>query len=172
MILYCRACGSPFREPLANPRACACGVTDRDNPIARVAVLVPVENGVLVVRRGGAGGSGHLSLPGGFVETPQTWPEDAARGVCSETGLDLDPATLTLYDLVARDWRPAHAVLVAKAPPLVELPRFTPNEDIVERGIVYGSRARSRLLLDVDLTGIGDYFDARHLSGPSAFRPA
>jgi ADP-ribose pyrophosphatase YjhB (NUDIX family) len=45
------------------------------NPVPLVATLVPVDNGLLVVRRGIQPGRGRLALRGGYINLGETWQE-------------------------------------------------------------------------------------------------
>ena len=79
---HCSYCGQRFSHDQPWPRQCAkCGNISFVNPIPVVIVLVPVDDGVLVVRRSQEPGSGVLALPGGFVELGETWQETGAREV-------------------------------------------------------------------------------------------
>lgn len=79
------------------PRRCAsCGREHFKNPTPVCVVLLPVDDGLLVVRRAIPPGKGELALPGGFVNWGETWQQAGAREVREETGLVLDPAELTL----------------------------------------------------------------------------
>ena len=55
--------------------------------------LVPVDNGLLVVRRNKKAdpGFGQLALPGGYVDFREAWQDAAARELREETGIRLAP---------------------------------------------------------------------------------
>ena len=77
---FCHFCGKP--------RVCAsCGGTTYRNPPPVVVVLLPCEDGVLVVRRGIEPARGFLALPGGYIDFGETWEEAASRETWEETGL-------------------------------------------------------------------------------------
>ncbi len=79
------------------PRRCqACGKVFFKNPVPVSVVLLPVDDGVLAVRRAIPPGEGQLALPGGFVNWGETWQEAAARELAEETGVTISPAELTL----------------------------------------------------------------------------
>lgn len=64
------------------------------NPLPVAVVLVPVDDGLLVVRRSIPPRSGLLALPGGFINHGEGWQEAGAREVEEETGLRIEPATI------------------------------------------------------------------------------
>lgn len=72
-----------------------------DNTPTVVVVLVPIDGGLLMVRRALPGvGQGKLALPGGYQMRGQSWQQAGAREVLEETGVVLDPASLRLLTVV------------------------------------------------------------------------
>lgn len=93
---YCPACGTEF-EQQSWPLTCrCCGRQQFRNPIPVSVVLLPVDGGVLAVRRAIPPAVGKLALPGGFVNWGETWQEAGAREVQEETGITIEPDELTL----------------------------------------------------------------------------
>jgi hypothetical protein len=65
---HCSYCGHPFEADQAWPRLCAaCGNTSFVNPLPVSVVLLPVDDGLLTVRRNIAPQIGQLALPGGHT---------------------------------------------------------------------------------------------------------
>lgn len=97
---HCSFCGNSFPGKTPWPRLCSnCGSTSYLNPIPVVVLLVPVGNGLLVARRNIEPQRGTLVLPGGYLDLAETWQEGAVRELVEETGIRVDAATITLYDV-------------------------------------------------------------------------
>ena len=95
---HCSFCGTPFPAGAAWPRRCrSCGNTSYLNPLPVVVVMVPVGDGLLVVRRNIEPRKGTLTLPGGYLDIGETWQEGAARELLEESGIAIAPAAITLY---------------------------------------------------------------------------
>jgi len=92
---HCSYCGAPFSPDQLWPRICnACQNISYLNPIPVAVVLVPVGDGLLVVRRGINPGKGGLALPGGFINYGESWQQAAARELQEETGVILPPESI------------------------------------------------------------------------------
>jgi ADP-ribose pyrophosphatase YjhB (NUDIX family) len=102
---HCSYCGYPHGNRHAWPRLCPnCKNLTYRNPLPVVVALVPVESGLITVRRSKPPGLGRLALPGGLVEIGETWQEAGVREVYEETGLQLDAAKINdFYVRPARD---------------------------------------------------------------------
>ncbi|MSN26480.1 MAG: NUDIX domain-containing protein [Geobacter sp.] len=96
----CSYCGSGFRSAETWPRLCAkCGKTSYLNPIPVVVLLVPVDGALVVARRNIEPRKGTLVLPGGYVDSGETWQEGAQREMCEETGILVPISEISLYDV-------------------------------------------------------------------------
>lgn len=102
---HCSYCGTRYADGLPWPRTCvACGETTWSNPLPVAVVLFPVgyddgRRGLVVVRRDVEPARGELALPGGFIETGESWREAASRELREETGLLAEPDEVELFDL-------------------------------------------------------------------------
>lgn len=102
---HCTYCGTRWPAGLGWPRTCAtCGETTWSNPLPVAVMLLPVSYpdgraGVVVVRRDIEPYRGDLALPGGFIETGESWREAAVRELREETGLVAEPDEVTLFDV-------------------------------------------------------------------------
>ena len=125
---HCSYCGRPFEETAAWPRRCAgCDNISFKNPLPVAIVLLPVGNGILVVRRGTEPRRGLLALPGGYVELNETWQEAAARELLEEADIAINPYALRLFDVRSG----ANVILIFGLAPgmdSAELPPFTPTD--------------------------------------------
>ncbi len=132
---HCTFCGTPFPEAGAGwPRTCeVCGSTSYKNPLPVAVVLVPVDGGLLLVRRSIPPRSGSLALPGGFIGVGESWQEAGAREVFEETGLSLDPAEIRLFDtLSAPDGTLLVFGLCTRERAAAAVPPFVPNDEASE----------------------------------------
>ena len=97
---HCSYCGAPFVSAQHWPRTCrACGNTSYLNPLPVVVALLPVGDGLVVIRRNTEPQKGTLTLPGGYVDRGETWQEGAKREVLEETGIDISESAIRLYDV-------------------------------------------------------------------------
>lgn len=148
---FCSFCGLGYTPPLTYPRTCAgCHTTVWSNPIPVSVVLVPVlghtnagpnEVGLLVVRRAIEPRLGKLALVGGFLEDHETWAQGGAREIVEETGVTVDPSTLTTFWFTSTEPRPNRVLLFSTAAPITTaaLGAFTPSQETSERGLIFGA---------------------------------
>jgi 8-oxo-dGTP diphosphatase len=84
-----------------------------ETPKIMVDVVIPSEEGVVLIRRGSEPYEGMWALPGGFVEIGETVENAAVRETKEETNLDVDLERLVgVYSDPDRDPR-GHNVSVA-----------------------------------------------------------
>ena len=88
-------------------------MAEPETPKLMVDVVIPSEEGVVLIRRGSEPFEGQWALPGGFVEVGETVEQAAAREAAEETGLNVELARLVgVYSEPDRDPR-GHNVSVA-----------------------------------------------------------
>lgn len=99
---YCSFCAAEMPAQEGWPKTCcSCSRPFFKNPTPVAVVMVPVDGGVLAVRRAIPPQMGHLALPGGFVNWGETWQQAACREVFEETNLVIVPEELTLLELIS-----------------------------------------------------------------------
>jgi ADP-ribose pyrophosphatase YjhB (NUDIX family) len=130
----CSYCGSPFAQKQAWPRTCgACSNISYRNPLPVGVVLLPVDGGLLCVRRAIEPGLGQLALPGGFLEVDETWQEGCVRELFEETGIRIAIDEVTLFG-VSNDTRAGFLLVfgLAAARRSADLPAFALNTEVSE----------------------------------------
>jgi ADP-ribose pyrophosphatase YjhB (NUDIX family) len=138
---HCPYCGQGFDPAAAWPRTCAgCRRISYLNPLPVVVLLLPVDDGLLCVRRGITPGLGLLALPGGFLDVAESWQEGAARELFEETGIRIDPGEVTLFDVLSPP--PGEGLVLifgeARRRAAADLPAFVPNEEVTETVVLRG----------------------------------
>jgi ADP-ribose pyrophosphatase YjhB (NUDIX family) len=104
---HCSYCGTGYLPDARWPRTCAnCGETTWRNPLPVAVILLPVRVvpdrlGLVVIRRDIEPARGQLALPGGFIETGETWQEAAVRELREETGLPADAKQVQLFGVTS-----------------------------------------------------------------------
>lgn len=97
---HCSYCGGKFRAAAPWPRTCpACRKTSYRNPLPVVVTLLPIDAGLVVIRRNIEPSKGTLTLPGGYLDIGETWQEGARRELWEETGIAITAGEMTLYDV-------------------------------------------------------------------------
>lgn len=104
---HCSYCGARYPEREPWPRTCvSCGETTWSNPLPVAVILFPVNHddgrtGLVVVRRDVEPARGELALPGGFIETGESWRQAAVRELREETGLLANTDEVELFDVIS-----------------------------------------------------------------------
>jgi ADP-ribose pyrophosphatase YjhB (NUDIX family) len=132
--MHCSYCGQPFADNQPWPRACEpCGNITYRNPLPVAITLVPVDDGLLCIRRTVEPALGELALPGGFLEVGETWQEGCARELREETGVIIDSGEVQLFRAYSAA-REGLLLLFGVAGPrrMVDLPAFEHNDETSE----------------------------------------
>jgi ADP-ribose pyrophosphatase YjhB (NUDIX family) len=90
---FCPDCGSPvvrLQAEFFRTKCPACGVIHYRNPKVSVAVVIVIDNHVLLVRRTEEPLSGWWTLPAGFVEYEETCEQAARREAQEEIGVGVE----------------------------------------------------------------------------------
>ena len=135
---HCSYCGYPYPRQDTWPRLCAhCKNVGYRNPLPVAVILVPVGGGLLTVRRNIQPRLGQLALPGGYIETGETWQEAGAREVYEETGVLIDPGAIR--DCCVRSAPDETLLVFGIGPSLNEaiVENFNQTPEVSELNIVY-----------------------------------
>lgn len=93
-ITYCPVCGEPLERRVVGDRErlyCpACGFVHYHNPVPSVGILIEMDGGVVLVKRGSSVKPGLWALPSGYIEADESVEEAAIRESREETGLDVE----------------------------------------------------------------------------------
>jgi len=134
---HCSYCGAAYAVNQAWPRTCAgCEATSYMNPLPVAVLLLPVDDGVLVVRRAIPPRQGQLALPGGFIEQGESWQAAAVRELREEAGIVVNPTEPRLFDALSA---PDGTVLIfgtALPRRASELPVFAASAEVSERRVL------------------------------------
>jgi ADP-ribose pyrophosphatase YjhB (NUDIX family) len=136
---FCSFCGKAYVERQSWPRVCAsCGSTTYRNPLPVVLIMLPVDDGLLLIRRAAAPRRGQLALPGGFIELGERWQEAAARELSEEAGVQIDAGDVS--DFATRSTPDGYLLVFGLGPQLrsAELTPFLSNSEAIERVLVNG----------------------------------
>jgi ADP-ribose pyrophosphatase YjhB (NUDIX family) len=103
-----------------------------------VVTVLPVDDGVLCVRRSIPPGQGKLALPGGFLDIGETWQQGAAREVFEETGIRIDPVEIAELRVLSPPPPEAVVLIFGRAPRRsnAELPAFQATNETSELVVV------------------------------------
>ena len=141
---HCSYCGTSFHEDQPWPRTCAhCGNTSFLNPIPVAVVLVPVNSGVLAIRRGIEPRKGKLALPGGYIGLGESWQEASAREVLEETGLVFAPGEIREFRVRSAPDGTLLIFGIVRPRTSAHLPPLTSNDEVTERIILTSSQVAS-----------------------------
>jgi 8-oxo-dGTP diphosphatase len=91
---FCPVCGKKLvhrtvggRERLSCP---ACNYVHYQNPVPGVGVVIEMDDGIVLIKRGGQVKPDRWALPSGYIEADESVEEAAIRESCEETGLHIE----------------------------------------------------------------------------------
>jgi ADP-ribose pyrophosphatase YjhB (NUDIX family) len=95
--------------------------------------LLPVDDGLLVVRRNIEPQIGRLAFPGGYINRGESWQQAGARELWEETGIVILPESLREFRVKSAPGGTTLLVFaIAPAMHSQDLPLFMPNEETQE----------------------------------------
>lgn len=134
---HCSYCGAAFPAHQRFPQRCgSCSRITYLNPTPVSVLVLPVEDGVLTIRRGIEPKKGELALPGGFMDLDETWQEACSRELREETGIVVDPTVITV--LAVHSVREGMVLVFGRAPRVDGslLRAFKPTEEATELVVI------------------------------------
>jgi len=136
--IYCHRCGHEMREGIAGGRSrpvCPeCGYVLYKHPVPGAGVLIEMEGGVVLIRRGHNPKKGRWALPAGFIEADESIEEAAIRECKEETGLDVEIIEMFHVDSFPHDPTPQSGIIIFyRVRPIGGT--LTPGDDAVETAI-------------------------------------
>ncbi|WP_433258045.1 NUDIX domain-containing protein [Streptosporangium sp. CA-135522] len=157
---HCSFCGKAFAVDQAWPRTCSgCGNTGYLNPLPVAVMVLPVDDGLLVVRRDIEPHRGELALPGGFIDMGESWQQAAVRELHEETGVVVDADSVGLFDVLSA---PDGSVLIFASGPRIDsdaLPPVVPTAETTEWLLIDGPQ---ELAFPLHTRIVAEYFRRRH----------
>jgi ADP-ribose pyrophosphatase YjhB (NUDIX family) len=138
-VKFCSQCASELGDQTGWPKQCPqCSREFFRNPTPVAVVVVPVDGGVLAVRRAIPPRIGDLALPGGFVDFGETWQEAACREVLEETNLLITPEELSLLELISVP--EGHLLIFCRTQPrtAAQVDLSFRNEEVSEMVVLFG----------------------------------
>ena len=111
---YCPHCGTEMEAAKIGGRlrqVCpACGFILYRNPVPGVGVLVEMEDGIVLIRRGQPPFEDWWALPAGYIEADESAERAAVRECQEETGLDVE--LLELFGVYSFPEGPVHPGII------------------------------------------------------------
>jgi 8-oxo-dGTP pyrophosphatase MutT (NUDIX family) len=134
---HCSYCGARFTDGQPWPRTCSsCGAQSFVNPVPVAVVLIPLDGGLLTIRRAIPPHVGELALPGGYINLDESWQQAGAREVFEETGISIEPERIRDHRVLSA---PDGTVLIfGLAEPLTAVPALSPNAEVSELVVLRG----------------------------------
>jgi ADP-ribose pyrophosphatase YjhB (NUDIX family) len=121
--------------------------------------LLPVDNGLLVVRRNIEPQIGRLALPGGYINRGESWQQAGARELFEETGIIIQPADLREFRVKSTpDYNLLLVFGLAPGMRATDLPIFAPNEETQEICVLTAPQA---LAFSTHTEALREYFEKR-----------
>ncbi|MGW1979838.1 NUDIX domain-containing protein [Streptomyces sp. NPDC001889] len=132
---FCGNCGTPYGSaPTDWPRTCpGCGATAYRNPLPVAVALQPTRDadgsGLVVITRTIEPRLGGTALPGGFIDSGESWQQAVVRELHEETGIEAPASDVRLADALSAPT--GHLLLFGLLPerPATALPPSAPTAE-------------------------------------------
>jgi ADP-ribose pyrophosphatase YjhB (NUDIX family) len=153
---HCHFCGTPYANSTWPRRCGGCKNLTYRNPIPVVVLLVPVDEGVIAIRRGVEPAQGRLALPGGYVDFGESWQAAGARELQEETGITIEPSDVRPFDVASGRDGSLLVFGIARRRVTATLPPFEPTPESTERVVLTGP---TDLAFSLHTAALRAYFD-------------
>jgi len=114
--IFCARCGQVMTQALVGgrmrPNCTDCSYVQFQNPVPGAGVLIEMEGGVVLIRRGHEPHKGRWALPAGFIEADESIEEAAIRECKEETGLDVELIEMFHVDSFPNDPTPQSGIII------------------------------------------------------------
>jgi ADP-ribose pyrophosphatase YjhB (NUDIX family) len=134
---HCGYCGTSLEATQSLHHTCThCHNITYLNPIPVAVVLLPIDDGLMIIRRGIEPERGGFALPGGFIELGETWQDAGARELMEETGIIISPEELKEFKISSVSNNTLIVIFcIAKKRKLSEI-NFVATEEATEMKII------------------------------------
>lgn len=133
---HCSFCGQKFVEKSPenwNVKPCSsCKQETWNNPIPVVLMLIPVEDGVAIIRRGDDPGKGGLAFPGGHLECWETWQQGSCREIMEEINLHVPVEEVEIFKVSTANGNILALFSTCSPKKVEDLASFVPNHEVIE----------------------------------------
>jgi ADP-ribose pyrophosphatase YjhB (NUDIX family)/ribosomal protein S18 acetylase RimI-like enzyme len=132
---YCQRCGHKMSSDVIGGRerpVCPqCGFVIFKNPVPGVGVLVEMDGGVVLIKRGHQPKKDLWALPAGFIEADESMEEAAIRECKEETNMNIELIEMFHVDSFPNDPTPQSGIIIFyRAKPVGGI--LQPGDDAVE----------------------------------------
>jgi len=170
---YCRRCGHLMGQGQAGGRTrlvCPeCDFVLYQNPVPGAGVLVEMEGGVVLIRRGHNPHKGRWALPSGFIEADESTAEAAIRECKEETGLDVELIELFGVDSFPEGLLQSGIIIFYRARPVGG--ELRPGDDAAETAIFGPDALPADLAFRTHRTVLARWAGLRGAAAPFAAPP-
>jgi 8-oxo-dGTP diphosphatase len=165
-LICCPLCSNALKVIEIGGRdrhACVtCEFVHWDNPKPVTATLIPIDGGLVLVKRKFEPYVGDWCLPGGFIEAREAPEESAQREVLEETGLEVE------IDRLLGACSPGRGINVIILFYLAKSVKGTlvPGDDASEAGVFQKSELPPNIAFDLHRRMVAEFFSDNGSSSP------
>jgi ADP-ribose pyrophosphatase YjhB (NUDIX family) len=165
-MTHCPYCGTNYGAAQPWPRGClSCTKICYLNPTPVAVCLLPVDGGLLCVRRAIQPGDGELALPGGYIDLDESWQTAAARELFEETQIIVSPDEIQHFRTYSSGLGDGILLIfgLARERPWSSLPRFVPTFETSETVVI---RDPQKLAFYLHTQAVEEFFTESNTGRP------